>query len=154
MKIGPNAVVSIHYTLTGDDGEVIDSSEGGDMLNYLAGASNIIPGLESALMGLEAGAKTKVTVAPEDGYGQQEAELIQKLPREMFGGVDTIEVGMSFQAEGPDGSAQFVEVVEVSEEEVTVDGNHLLAGKTLHFDVSIEAVREATDTEIEHGHVH
>lgn len=154
MKIVPNAVVSIHYTLTGDDGDVIDSSEGNEPLNFLAGASNIIPGLERALMGLEAGDKTKVTVAPEDGYGEVEEELIQKLPRDMFGGVDTVEVGMSFQAQGPDGTAQFVEVIEVSEQEVTVDGNHLLAGKTLHFDVSVESVREASDTEIEHGHVH
>lgn len=154
MKIELNSVVSIHYTLTDDAGEVIDSSAEGDALNFLAGASNIIPGLEKALMGLEAGAKKKVTVEPEDAYGQHQDELVQKLPREMFGGVDTIEVGMSFQAQGPNGEEQFVEVIEVSEEEITVDGNHMLAGKTLHFDVTVEAVREATESEISHGHVH
>lgn len=154
MKIEPNSVVSIHYTLTNEEGEVIDTSVGAETLNYLAGASNIIPGLDNALLGLAKGDTKQVTVQPEDGYGNHTEELIQKLPREMFGGIDTIEVGMSFQAQGAEGEVQFVEVVEIADDGVTVDGNHALAGKVLNFEVSIEDVREATDTEIAHGHVH
>lgn len=154
MKIEPNSVVSIHYTLTGEDGEVIDSSVGADTLNYLAGAGNIIPGLDNALLGLVKGDKKQVVVAPDEGYGEVSEELVQKLPTDMFGGIDKIEVGMSFQAQGAQGEVQHVEVIKVEEDGVTVDGNHILAGKTLNFDISVEEVREATEDEIAHGHVH
>ncbi len=154
MKIEPNSVVAIHYTLKDDAGEVIDTSVGADALVYLAGAGNIIPGLDRALHGLEAGDTKQVVVEPADGYGEYNDELVQKLPREMFGGIDTIEEGMSFQAKTPEGDVQFVEVVKVEDDGVTVDGNHLLAGKVLNFDISVESVREATESEIEHGHVH
>lgn len=154
MKIEPNSVVSIHYTLTGDDGDVIDSSEGGDPLKYLAGAGNIIPGLDNALLGLSAGDKKQVEVSPAEGYGEYSEELIKKLPREMFGGIENIEVGMSFQAQSPEGNVQFVEVAKVEDDGITVDGNHMLAGKTLHFNIAVEEVREASETEIAHGHVH
>lgn len=154
MKIEPNSVVAIHYTLTGEDGEVIDSSEGADALVYLSGAHNIIPGLDNALLGHEAGDTKKVVVQPDEGYGNYDENLVQAIPREMFGGIEDIEVGMSFQAEGPEGQTQFVEVMKIEGEEVTVDGNHVLAGKVLNFDVKIESVREATEEEISHGHVH
>jgi FKBP-type peptidyl-prolyl cis-trans isomerase SlyD len=154
LKIDNNSVVSIHYTLTDNEGNVIDSSIGKEPLNYLHGAGNIIPGLESELLGCEVGTKKTVTVAPEDGYGEIEPSLIQTLPQEAFSGVDAIEVGMEFHAQGPGGQVQVVVVTAVGDEGVTIDANHALAGKVLNFDVSVESVREATESEIEHGHVH
>lgn len=154
MKIQDNCVVSIHYTLTDDQGEVLDSSSGGAPLNYLAGAGNIIPGLERELTGCDVGDKKQVTVQPGDGYGEYQPELVQTLPHDMFTGIDKVEVGMEFQAQGPSGQVQFVVVKDVADEGVTIDGNHQLAGKILNFDVSVEAVREATPEELDHGHVH
>lgn len=154
MKIADNCVVSIHYTLTDDEGTVIDSSAGAEPMNYIQGLGHIIYGLEKALIGKEAGEKLKVVVQPEEGYGPIDVELIQTLPKEAFSGVDNIEVGMEFQAQSADGHIQYVVVKDVTDEEVTVDSNHALAGKVLHFDVSIEGVREADEEEIAHGHVH
>ena len=154
MKIAENCVVSIHYTLTDEAGSVIDSSEGAQPLNYLSGAGNIILGLDRALMGLSAGDKTQVVVQPEEGYGEFDPSLLQTLPHEAFGGIDNIEAGMEFQSETPDGHVQYVVVKDVDANGVTIDANHMLAGKVLHFAVSIEAVRAADATEIAHGHVH
>ena len=98
MKIQNNSVVSIHYTLTGEDGNVIDSSAEGEPLSYLHGAGNIIPGLESELAGCAEGDTKQVVVQPKDGYGESMPELIQKMPREMFGGIDNVDVGMQFKA--------------------------------------------------------
>lgn len=153
LLIGDNCVVSIHYTLTGDDGAVIDSSRDGSPLVYLHGANNIIPGLENELIGKTAGASLKVSVAPENGYGAHSPEGLHKVPRSAFEGVEDIEPGMQFQTEGPQG-VQLVVVTEVTDDEITIDANHPLAGKTLHFDVSVEDVRAATQEEIDHGHVH
>ena len=154
MKIVANSVVSIHYTLTDEQGTVIDSSTGSSPLNYLSGAGNIIPGLDNALMGLSVGDTKDVVVQPADGYGEIDPDLIQTLPHEAFGGIEQIEVGMEFQAEGPGGHVQFITVKDVAEDGVTIDANHALAGKVLHFAVSIEAVRTAEEEEIAHGHVH
>lgn len=154
MKIANNCVVAIHYKLTDEQGDVIDSSEGGEPLHYLHGAGNIIPGLERELSGCEAGAAKVVVVQPADGYGEVHADLVQTLPREVFSGVDEIQVGMEFHARGPQGQVQSVVVKAVSDEGVTIDANHALAGKVLTFDVRVEAVREATQEEIDHGHVH
>ena len=153
LMIGDKSVVTIHYTLTDDAGEVLDNSRDSDPMVYLHGANNIIPGLENELTGKTAGATLKVTVSPENGYGEHSSEAIQKVPRSAFEGVEDIQPGMQFQTEGPQGM-QIIVVAEVSEEEVTVDANHPLAGKTLHFDVSIEAVRDATPEELDHGHAH
>lgn len=153
LMIGKNSVVAINYTLTNDAGEVMDSSEGRDPLTYLHGAHNLIPGLEKELEGKTAGASFKATIAPADGYGESDPAMIQTLPREMFRGVDNIEVGMGFTAQGPQGQ-QHIVVTAVNGDEVTVDGNHPMAGKTLHFAVEVISVREATAEEIDHGHVH
>ena len=154
MNIENDRVVSIHYTLTDDSGETLDSSQGGDPLNYLHGKGNIIPGLESALAGKEAGAELKVDVPPEQGYGPRQPELIQSVPREAFQGVEKIEPGMQFQTQTPEGNQQIVTVVGVEEASVQIDANHPLAGATLHFDVTVVNVREATAEELAHGHVH
>ena len=148
-------VVTIHYTLTNDQGEQLDSSrvEGREPLAYLEGAQNIIGGLESALTEKDAGDQVKVSVEPFEGYGEVNEELVQPVPRSAFEGVDTIEPGMQFQAQTEQGPVP-IRVVEVQDEEVTIDGNHELAGERLHFSVSIESVREASEEEIAHGHAH
>ena len=154
MKIAKHSVVSIHYTLTDNDGKVIDSSIGDEPLNFLSGTGNIIPGLDDALQGCEAGDKKQVQVEPAQGYGEYDDTLVQKLPTEMFSGVEDIQPGMEFQTESPKGQTHFVVVSKVEDDGVTIDGNHELAGVTLNFDVSVESVREATASEIDHGHVH
>jgi FKBP-type peptidyl-prolyl cis-trans isomerase SlyD len=153
LMIGNNSVVGINYTLTNDAGEVMDSSEGRGPLVYLHGAHNLIPGLEAQLTGKTVGASFKATIAPADAYGESDPALLQTLPREMFRGVDNIEVGMGFTAQGPQGQ-QHIVVTAVEGDQVTIDGNHPMAGKTLHFDVEVVSVREATEEEIDHGHVH
>jgi FKBP-type peptidyl-prolyl cis-trans isomerase SlyD len=153
MKIAHEKVVSIHYTLTNSEGTVLDSSSGGDPLAYLHGFGNIIPGLENALEGKASGDKLSVTVEPGEGYGERDERLVQAVPRTAFKGVTELAPGMQFQAQGPEGT-RLVVVTEVAEDVVTVDANHPLAGQTLHFEVEVSAVREATREELEHGHVH
>ncbi|PAU88428.1 peptidylprolyl isomerase [Pseudomonas sp. WN033] len=154
MQIAANKAVSIDYTLTNDAGEVLDSSAGGAPLVYLHGAGNIIPGLEKALDGKQAGDELKVSVEPEDAYGEFSAELVAVLGRHMFEGVDELEVGMQFHASGPDGSMQIVTITALEGDEVTVDGNHPLAGQRLTFEVKVVSVRDASDDEVAHGHIH
>jgi len=153
MQIENQKVVSIHYTLTNEAGQVLDSSENQEPLAYIHGHGNIIPGLENALAGLSKGEKLKVTVAPADGYGERDDSMVQAVPRSAFQGVDDITPGMQFQAQSPEG-IQLVTVVSVEGDEVTLDGNHPMAGITLIFDVEITDVRDATAEELEHGHVH
>lgn len=153
MQAGENTVVLIHYTLTSDGGETLDSSEGREPLGYLHGFGNIIPGLENALSGKQAGDKLKVTIAPEDAYGVREDALVQVVPRSAFGDAPDLEVGMQFQARTPEG-IRVVTIVDIAGDEITLDGNHPLAGETLHFDVEVVEVRAATDEELAHGHAH
>ena len=154
MNIQNNSAVSFHYKLTDDDGISIDSSEGQEPLGYLHGAGNIIPGLEKALEGKSTGDSLTVAVKAAEGYGEVQKELIQEVPKEAFQGIDIIEVGMQFEAQTGQGGTVPVTVVAVTDELVTVDGNHPLAGKNLNFDVTIEEVREATEEEIARGHIH
>ena len=153
MQITENTVVSMHYTLTDEQGQELDSSVGQEPLVFLSGAQNIIDGLDNALQGKTAGEKLEVSVAPEDGYGAVHEELIQKVPADNFQGVDDIQVGMQFMAQTP-GGEQPVTVIALEDDGVMLDGNHPLAGKTLNFSVEIVDVREASAEELEHGHVH
>jgi FKBP-type peptidyl-prolyl cis-trans isomerase SlyD len=153
MQIAQNTVVAFHYTLTNEAGEVLDSSEGREPLTYLHGAGNIIPGLEKQLEGRAAGDKLQANVSPEEGYGELQPQLVQEVSRDSFQGVESIEPGMQFQAQ-TDGGPLMVTVTKVEGDTVTVDGNHPLAGQPLNFDVEIADVREASQEEIEHGHVH
>lgn len=154
MLIADQHVVAIEYTLTDKAGEVIDSSEGSEPLVYLHGAGNIIPGLENALAGKTVGDELEVSIEPEQAYGEYSAELIQIIGREMFEGVDELEVGMQFHASAPDGGMQVVTIREIEGEQVTIDANHPLAGQQLNFKVKIASVRAASEEEIAHGHVH
>ncbi len=152
--IKQNSVVTMHYQLKDAAGEILDSSEGAEPLTYLQGANNIIVGLEEELAGKAVGDEVKAVIAPEKGYGPVVDALIQTVPKEAFGDeIDKIEVGMRFQAETEQGPVPVV-VTAMDAGTVTVDGNHPLAGKELHFDVTVTDVRDASQEEIDHGHVH
>jgi FKBP-type peptidyl-prolyl cis-trans isomerase SlyD len=153
MNISQNSVVSIHYTLTDGEGKVIDSSEGQEPLAYLHGAGNIIPGLEKALLGKAVGDKFTVSIPAAEAYGVRDDSMVQQLPSNMFSGIDNIEEGMEFHAETEHG-LQVVTVTSVEGDNVTIDGNHPLAGVDLTFDVEVEDIRAASAEELEHGHAH
>ena len=153
MQVADNTAVSIHYTLTNDQGEVLDSSDGGDALVYLHGSGNIISGLEAALLGKKVGDKFNVRIEPEDAYGVISEDMVQVISKDMFEGVDHIEVGMQFHADVSHGPG-IVTVVNIDGDNVTIDGNHPLAGEALTFDVEIVEVRTATKEELDHGHIH
>ncbi|HET20429.1 MAG TPA: peptidylprolyl isomerase [Chromatiales bacterium] len=153
MQITQDSVVTIDYRLTNDAGDVIDSSENHGPLAYLHGHGNIIPGLEQALEGRSAGDTLKVDIEPAQGYGELNPALTQTLPSSMFGGVDQIAVGMQFHAQ-TDHGIEVVTVTAVEGDQVTIDGNHPLAGQNLHFDVTVREVRAAEAEELAHGHVH
>ena len=154
MKIADNCVVSIHYTLTDNSGETLDSSAGREPLNYLHGNNGLIPGLEKELTGKTVGDAFVATVAPEEAYGLPNPELVQDVPLEALAQIENLEVGMQLQSRGDDGRVQVVVVEAIGDSTATLNANHALAGETLHFDVSVEAVREATAEELEHGHAH
>ncbi len=151
MKIADNCVVSMHYVLTNGGGEQVDASDKGPLM-YLHGHGNIVPGLEKELTGKTAGDSFEVVIPPDQAYGPRSDALVQKVPRSAFQ-IETLEPGMQFQAQTPEGS-QLITVTAVVGEMVTIDGNHPMAGETLHFQVQVVEVREATAEEVQHGHVH
>lgn len=153
MAVAPDCVVSIHYTLKDDAGTVLDRSAPEEPLAYLHGRGNIIPGLEKELDGKNVGDALTVTIAPADGYGEHDNRLVQSVPRQTLQGIKDIKPGMRLQAQTSEG-ARAVTVTKVLDDTVTLDANHPLAGKSLHFDVRIENVRPATEEELSHGHVH
>lgn len=153
MKVAKNTVVALDYTLTDDAGQILDQSRQGEFI-YLHGAHNIIPGLENALTGKTIGDRLDVIVSPQEGYGERNMELTQVVPIDMFESVEEVTVGQQFHAQAGNGQPILVTVIAVDEGNVTIDGNHPLAGKQLHFDVTVVNVREASQEEIDHGHVH
>jgi FKBP-type peptidyl-prolyl cis-trans isomerase SlyD len=153
LEITADKVVLIHYTLKDDAGGVIDSSAGGEPLAYIQGHGNLVAGLEKALEGKKDGSKVAVSVTPAEGYGKHDASLIQRVPKRSLQGAGDVKKGMQFQGRTDDGMRLFT-VTAVIGDMVTLDGNHPLADKTLHFDVQVVSVREATLEELEHGHVH
>lgn len=154
MIIENNKVASIDYTLTNDAGETLDTSIGREPLSYIQGHQNIIPGLEKALEGKTAGEKLTVTVPPEEAYGNSNPASIQTVARDVFQGVENIDVGMQFQSQGEGGQPIIVTVTKIEEDQITIDGNHPLADMTLTFEVEIKEVRDASEEELSHGHVH
>jgi FKBP-type peptidyl-prolyl cis-trans isomerase SlyD len=153
VEISADRVVTIHYTLKDHSGTVLDSSAGGEPLAYIQGHGNLVSGLEKALEGKQLGNALAVVVAPAEGYGERNEALIQRVPKRTLQGAGDIKKGMQFQARTEDGMRLFT-VAAVIGDMVTLDGNHPLADQTLHFDVEIVDVREATAEELEHGHVH
>ena len=153
MQIAADAVVLIHYTLKGDDGKVLDSSDGGEPLAYIQGHGNLVPGLEKALEGKKDGDALVVTLSPDEGYGKRNEALVQRVPKRSLQGSGEIRKGMQFQAQTEEGLRVFT-VTAVVGDMVALDGNHPLADQTLHFDVEVVSVRAATAEELEHGHVH
>ncbi|TMO62982.1 peptidylprolyl isomerase [Pseudoalteromonas aurantia] len=152
MKIAPNKVVKMHYSVLDNDKNTIDNSFDGEPLLFIIGTGYLIPGLEDAIIDKSAGDTLSVTVEPAQGYGERHDELMQAVPKSMFDGME-IDVGMQFRASTDDGD-QMVMIIDIQDEEVIVDGNHPLSGITLHFDVEILEVRDATEDELSHGHVH
>lgn len=153
MSISQDQVVSIHYTLRDEAGKIIDSSPAGEPLAYLHGHGNLVPGLERELAGRSVGDKLTVTLSPADGYGEHDSKLVRQVPRRALKGVGNVRVGMRLSASSGR-SDRTVTVTRISGDLVTVDGNHPLAGKKLHFEVEVAGVRAATETELSHGHVH
>ena len=152
MQITKNSVVSFHYTLNDPEGQVLDSSAGREAFAYIQGHSMIVPGLEVQLEGRKAGETLVAIVPASEGYGEVDPSLVHKVPVDRFGGAQ-VEPGMQFQA-GEDGGMGVFTVIAVESGEVVLNGNHPLAGVTLHFNVEITDVREATAEELAHGHVH
>jgi FKBP-type peptidyl-prolyl cis-trans isomerase SlyD len=149
MQISKNKVAAIHYTLRDNEGTVIDTSDGREPLYYLHGAGNLILGMEEGLEGKGQGEKLSLKISPDKGYGELDPTMVQKVPRSAFGGQD-VKPGMKFSTN----QGGVVTVKEVGLDNITVDANHPLAGVTLNFEVEIMEVRNATDEELSHGHVH
>lgn len=152
MRVAKETVVAIEYTLKDDQGNLIDASGDRGPMEYLHGAQNIIPGLEQGVEGLVAGDTKNVLVPPQLGYGEYSEKLLQQVPLSAFG-ANTPQVGMRFHAETNLGM-RVLTIKKIAGEEVTLDGNHELAGKTLHFDIKVVSVRAAELTELSHGHPH
>ncbi len=153
MEIAADRVVLIHYTLKNESGTVLDSSAGGEPLAYIQGHGNLVPGLERALEGKQGGHTLAVIIALVDAYGARDESLVQRVPKRALQGSGEIRKGMQFQARTETGMRVFT-VTGIAGDMVSLDGNHPLADQTLHFDVEVVSVREATTEELEHGHVH
>ena len=153
MQLTKDKVGTINYTLKDKDGEVRDETQDGSFA-YLHGARNIIPGLENELEGKEVGYKNSVVIEPKDAYGERNLEQIQRVPLSMFPDDVEIQEGMQFEAQSDNGMPIVVTVTAIDAGEVIVDGNHPLAGIQLYFDIEVIDVRDASEEELEHGHVH
>lgn len=154
MQITDNTVVSIEYTLTDDSGKILDTSEGSEALSYIHGSGSIVPGLENALAGKTLGDELSVTVSPDEGYGQRIEQLTQVVSRDMFESINDLEVGMQFHGQSPDEHPIVITITAIEGDDITIDGNHPLAGINLNFEIKIVDIRDATEEELEHGHVH
>jgi FKBP-type peptidyl-prolyl cis-trans isomerase SlyD len=154
VEIAQNSVVALEYTLTDSDGVVLDTSDGRGPLAYLHGKGGIIPGLEEALAGKKQGDELKVVVPPEKAYGPRNDALLNRVPKETFGGQVEFELGLQFPVQDQKGSQRVVTVVHIEEDAVVLDANHPLAGVELTFEVKVVEVREATEEELSHGHSH
>ena len=153
MQVAKHKVISIDYTVSDPQGTELDTSKGRGPFAYIHGIGNIIPGLEAALEGKSSGDQVNTVIPPEKGYGARDEGLVQQLSRSQFDTKEDIQVGMQFHAMSESGP-RVVTVIGVDGENVTIDGNHPLAGVTLHFDVTVKEIRDATSEELSHGHVH
>jgi FKBP-type peptidyl-prolyl cis-trans isomerase SlyD len=153
MKISDKMAVSIHYTLTNSAGEKLDSSRGEEPMVYLQGYGQIITGLENALKGKGIGDKFNTTIAPADAYGELREDMLKVVSMSMFEGMDKVEVGMQFHADANQG-VDVVTVTKIDGDQITIDGNHPMAGEALTFDVEVMDIRPATADELSHQHIH
>jgi FKBP-type peptidyl-prolyl cis-trans isomerase SlyD len=152
-RIVDNRFVSIHYTLKDAQGNILDESSADSPLGFVVGHKRIIPGLEAALKGKTEGETLQIVVPAGEGYGDVNEELFQEIPRENFPDAETVTKGQQFQANTPHGPMRFL-IHDVTEETVTVNLNHPMAGQDLHFDVEVAEVREATEEELNPPHHH
>ena len=153
MKVENEMIVTVHYRGTlSESGDEFDSSHGREPLAFMVGKGQMIPGFEQELMGAELGEKRTFELEPERAYGQPDPGAIQKVPASEF--PPEVEVGMVLAAEMENGMQLPFKVVEIGEDEITIDFNHMLAGKTLTFEVEIIELREASESEKDHGHIH
>ncbi len=153
MKINNDKVVILHYAVSDSENTLIDSSYDDKPLAVIHGTGYLIPGLEQALTGHQAGDQLEVEVLAEQAYGQRIEDYVQTVPKAMFEEINDLAVGTQLRATTDDGE-QTVIVIDVQDDEITVDGNHPLAGIDLKFDVEILEVRQASEEELDHGHVH
>lgn len=155
LTVKDDVIVSIDYTLRLDDGEIIDSSEGREPLEYMQGRGQIVPGLERELYGMNVGDEKEVTVTAQEGYGDYDEERLQRVPLETFPDEMALEEGMSVRMRDVNSGQLFDAVIDdVDDEAVTLDFNHPLAGEKLFFDIKIVGLREPSDEELAHGHAH
>ena len=154
MVISGKTVVSIQYTLKDVDGQLLDSSDESEPFTYLHGTGNIVVDLDKALSGKSAGDQLTVEVSPQEGYGEVDSKEIKTVDKSVFRGVDSIQVGMTFNAQSADGSSKSIKVTAIEGDKITIDSNHPLAGITLHFEVQVISIRKATEIEIDHRHAH
>lgn len=154
MTVNNDSVVTIAYTLRNREGAVLDSSEENGSIAYLHGHQNIVPGLEKALVGKTVGDTIDAEIAPDEAYGERREDLVFSVPRDRLPQEEELVEGMQFRAQVADGQDLVVTLVDLKEDEVTLDGNHPLAGETLLFNVEVQDIRAATPEEIDHGHVH
>ncbi|MCC7013496.1 MAG: peptidylprolyl isomerase [Planctomycetes bacterium] len=155
QTVSAGKVVGIYYTLKNKDGAVLDTNRrGGKPMPFLQGTGNILPALEKALEGKCKNDFLAITLEPEQGYGHKRADLVRKVPRANFPKGRELAPGMRLTGKDPDGRMRMALIVEVGEQEVTVDENHPLAGETLYFEITVCGVRDATAEETQHGHAH
>ncbi|NIN35264.1 MAG: peptidylprolyl isomerase [Gammaproteobacteria bacterium] len=153
MQVTKHKVAVINYVLKDEQGNTIDQSTDGNFA-YIHGTQSIVPGLENAMEGKKAGDQLDVSIPPEDAYGDRQLENIQTVTRDMFPPDVELKIGMQFQAQSPQGQPLILTITSIEGNNVVVDGNHPLAGKQLNFNVEVVDVRDATEEEIEHNHVH
>lgn len=153
MIVSENKVVSINYTVKTENGELLDTTEGREPLTYIHGKGRILPSIEEALEGKTTGDSVYVEVGPEDGYGYYYEELVFKVEKEKFSKIENLEIGTQVQLSTESGPAIFV-VTDITDDYVTIDGNHPLAGKTLLFEITITDIREATEKELKEENIH
>lgn len=153
MKIENNKVVGIEYTLKDKSGKIMDSNEGQELLYFIQGQGNIVPGLEKAMAGKSSGDSFEVVVKAADGYGEYNEELIRRIPLDVVKHLKNLEIGGMLQAQGPDG-VEVLTITDINDKELVLNGNHPMAGHDLYFNIRVGEIREATKDEMEHGHAH
>lgn len=149
-----NDVVNLSYCLKNANGDELDRADKSQPFAYLHGMGQIVPGLEKSLDGLKVGDKKEVTVSPAEGYGELDPSLRTQAKRSNFPEGADLKPGMQFEGQGEGGRKVIFEIISVEGDNINVDGNHPLAGQTLHFDVEVTGIREATQEELTHGHAH